>query len=74
MLNRKYEAEYGIKLNNWENLSNLDIILFAIPHRQYLKMPRQKLLQCLQPGGIFMDIKSIFEPETLPPEIVYRSL
>lgn len=68
------EAEYNIKLNNWEDLSNLDVLLFAVPHRQYLEMPRQELLQCLQPGGILMDIKSIFEPETLPPEIVYWSL
>lgn len=66
--------QYGIVLTNWQQFCDLDAIVLAVKHRQYLEMPPENLLRCLHPEGIFMDVKSAFNPDSLPPEITYWSL
>jgi UDP-N-acetyl-D-galactosamine dehydrogenase len=68
------KQEYGLELSNWDQLTDLDVLVLAVTHPQYLEMPLFKLLKGLKPGGIFMDVKSAFEPENIPPGIVYWSL
>jgi UDP-N-acetyl-D-glucosamine/UDP-N-acetyl-D-galactosamine dehydrogenase len=72
--NHEAQAEYGIQLGDWQDLSNLDGVILAVSHRAYLDMPREQLLACLRPGGVLMDIKSILDPATIPPNIHYWSL
>jgi UDP-N-acetyl-D-galactosamine dehydrogenase len=66
--------EYGITLTPWEELFSLNAIILAVAHRQYLQMSPEALIQCLNPDGIFMDVKSVFNPNTFPEKIIYWSL
>jgi UDP-N-acetyl-D-galactosamine dehydrogenase len=68
------KREYGIELKDWQQLADLDAVVLAVTHRNYLEMPQEQLLSCLQPGGILMDIKSIFHPSMLPSDLTYWSL
>jgi UDP-N-acetyl-D-galactosamine dehydrogenase len=66
--------EYGIQLSDWKELTYLDALILAVPHQEYLEMPAERLFAHIRPGGIFMDIKSIFEPGDIPTNINYWSL
>ncbi|BAY74803.1 polysaccharide biosynthetic protein [Nostoc linckia NIES-25] len=68
------QQEYGIDLVDWHNLSDLDGLILAVSHQAYLNMPCEQLLKCLRPGGVLMDIKSIFSQATIPSHIHYWSL
>jgi UDP-N-acetyl-D-galactosamine dehydrogenase len=66
--------EYGITLTPWEELFSLDAIILAVAHRQYLELSPEALIQCMNPHGIFLDVKSVFNPNTFPEKIIYWSL
>lgn len=68
------QHEYGIQLIDWQDLSNLDAVVFAVNHQAYLDIPRDQLLACVRPDGVLMDVKSVFDPATMPPSISYWSL
>ena len=65
---------YGIQLIDWQDFSNLDAIVFAVNHQAYLDIPRDQLLACVRPDGVLMDVKSVFDPATVPSSISYWSL
>jgi UDP-N-acetyl-D-glucosamine/UDP-N-acetyl-D-galactosamine dehydrogenase len=54
--------EYGISLTSWDNLPDADAIVAAVSHNEYLAMPLTGLLSKLKPGGVFVDVKSAFDP------------
>jgi UDP-N-acetyl-D-galactosamine dehydrogenase len=56
--------EYGITLVKKADLSSLDVLVLAVPHKEFLDN-RQDYLACLVPGGLVMDIKSVLDPKTL---------
>jgi len=67
--------EYGIELSPLEKLRELDALVVAVAHRPYTEMPRGDLLGMLKAdGGVLIDVKSIFEPASLPGSIAYWSL
>jgi UDP-N-acetyl-D-galactosamine dehydrogenase len=68
------QQEYGIDLVNWQDLSNLDALILAVTHQAYRDMSCDQLLACLRSGGVLMDVKSIFDPAILPPNVNYWSL
>ncbi len=58
--------EYGITLSEWGQLPhNADAIVAAVSHAEYTDQPVAKLLAPLKPGGVFIDIKSAYLPETI---------
>lgn len=65
---------YGIFLSPWSEFFALDALILAVPHRQYLECSPNELIECLNPEGIFMDIKSVLDPSLFPSKIVYWSL
>jgi UDP-N-acetyl-D-galactosamine dehydrogenase len=65
---------YGISLTPWSEFFALDALILAVPHRQYLECSPNELIKCLNPEGIFMDIKSGLDPSLFPSKIVYWSL
>ncbi|MNK83851.1 UDP-N-acetyl-D-glucosamine 6-dehydrogenase [compost metagenome] len=67
-------SEYGITLSPWDDLRELDALILAVGHRQFVDMPREELLSCLNSGGVLMDIKSVLEPSDVPDSIHYWSL
>ena len=60
------QHEYGIRLKAWDDLPRqADAIVLAVSHRQYLQTPLADMLVRLKPGGVFTDIKSVFEAEAI---------
>ena len=68
------QHEYGIPLTDWQDFSDLDGMIFAVSHRFYLDMSREQLLASIKTGGVLMDVKSAFDPATLPEHLTYWSL
>jgi UDP-N-acetyl-D-galactosamine dehydrogenase len=55
--------EYGIDLCAWDNLpAEADAVVAAVAHRQYLGMPLADILARLKPEGLYVDIKSAYDP------------
>jgi UDP-N-acetyl-D-glucosamine/UDP-N-acetyl-D-galactosamine dehydrogenase len=72
----RHEAteEYGLPLADWEDLANMDGIVLAVSHEEYLAMPGHELLSRVRSGGVLMDVKSVLDPASLPDDIHYWSL
>lgn len=59
---REAVHEYGIKLVNWKELPQADALVAAVSHKEYLSMPQADLMAKLRPGGVFVDVKSAYDP------------
>jgi UDP-N-acetyl-D-galactosamine dehydrogenase len=58
--------EYGITLVEWNSLPDkADAIVAAVSHDEYTGKPVTQLLSKLKPGGVFIDVKSAYEPEAI---------
>ncbi len=57
--------EYGIPLENWNDLSQADAIVAAVAHNEYMAMPLDGILEKLKPGGVFVDVKSAYDPVSI---------
>ncbi len=68
------EEEYGVKLLELKDLTELDGVVFAVSHKQYLSMPLHQLTANLKRGGVLMDVKSAVNKSDLRSDIVYWSL
>ena len=66
--------EYGLNLAQLDAFKNLDALIVAVSHKQYLEMGQSKLLGCVKDGGVFVDVKSAFDPGKMERQIRYWSL
>lgn len=66
--------EYGIKLSEWDQIDKLDALILAVGHDAYTKEGPDYLLTKMAKGGVFVDVKSVFEPEQIEPNYRYWSL
>ena len=66
--------EYGIELVAWDDLTNLDAVIYAVPHRVYAERIRSDLAHLLVSGGVVVDVKSALPLAARPPGIAYWSL
>lgn len=57
--------EYGISLMKWDDLPAADAIVAAVSHKEYLDTPLNDILSKLNPGGIFVDVKSAYDPVSI---------
>lgn len=56
------EHEYGVRLKKWEDLpQQADALVLAVSHQEYLQTPLADILAFIKPGGVFTDIKSVFD-------------
>jgi UDP-N-acetyl-D-galactosamine dehydrogenase len=56
------EHEYGIALVAWDTLpAEVDAIVAAVSHREYVDVPLAGILSRLKPGGVFVDVKSAYD-------------
>jgi UDP-N-acetyl-D-glucosamine/UDP-N-acetyl-D-galactosamine dehydrogenase len=56
------EHEYGISLIQWQQLPNdVDAIVAAVSHKEYLAMSLTELTSKLRKGGVFTDVKSAYD-------------
>ena len=56
----------------WPRFKDLDALILAVPHVQYLEKPT-RLAAMLRKGGIFVDIKSAIDPKAFPGNLRYWS-
>jgi UDP-N-acetyl-D-glucosamine/UDP-N-acetyl-D-galactosamine dehydrogenase len=66
--------EYGIRLSPWEELDDLDAMIYAVGHRQYTEMGQEALLRRIHTPGVVVDVKSILDPDRIPAGLAYWSL
>ncbi len=53
--------EYGIELADWADLRpGADAVVAAVAHDDYRQRPLADLVALARPGGVFVDVKSIF--------------
>lgn len=68
------KKEYNIDLLPIDDFKDLHGLIFAVPHRFYLDLGVENLIKRLVPGGLFLDIKSVFEPDDISSSYIYWSL
>jgi UDP-N-acetyl-D-galactosamine dehydrogenase len=66
--------EYGLTLNKFEDLHQLDGVVLAVSHSDYLARGGGHIAQLIKPGGILMDVKSVLRREDVPSSVQYWSL
>lgn len=67
--------EYGIELEDLNDIKNLDAIILAVGHDSYIQLGVENFISRLKnKTGIFIDVKSIFSPHDFPKSIKYWSL
>jgi UDP-N-acetyl-D-galactosamine dehydrogenase len=66
--------EYGLELCPLSELRNLEGLIVAVGHSEIRAGGVTPLVERVVKGGIFVDIKSIFDPESIPEHLSYWSL
>ena len=67
--------EYGLTLNEENALTDLDALVIAVPHEIYLRQGTASWTGRLKTtGGVFVDVKSKFDPEEVRDPHIYWSL
>jgi UDP-N-acetyl-D-glucosamine/UDP-N-acetyl-D-galactosamine dehydrogenase len=68
------KREYGVELVALDQLTELDGLILAVPHRVLAEAGWDKLFATLAPGGIFVDVKSAVARNEVPQGTPYWSL
>lgn len=66
--------EYGISLRPLDELRDLDGLILAVPHAEYLAEGPAILLGKLRPRGVVVDVKSVIAPGSVPSDSQLWSL
>ena len=65
--------EYKIEMTPLERFTNLDALILAVAHEEYLKAT-DDLLSRINDNGVFIDVKSAIQPARMSRGIRYWSL
>jgi UDP-N-acetyl-D-galactosamine dehydrogenase len=65
--------EYGLELSQWSELRELDALVVAVAHQEYVELG-DGIFAPLRDGGIVVDVKSLFTPSKIDPRLRYWSL
>lgn len=65
--------EYNITLSSRDDLKDLDALILAVPHQQFLGEMQHWYAQ-IRAGGIMADVKSALDPAGIPSDLRYWSL
>jgi UDP-N-acetyl-D-galactosamine dehydrogenase len=66
--------EYGIELTDLEKFVDLDAVVLAVPHQQYLDALPSLCAKLLGSEGGFIDVTAAVDPTTLPKGVHYWAL
>jgi UDP-N-acetyl-D-galactosamine dehydrogenase len=69
---REAHEEYELELSPVDALTDLNGLILAVGHREFLE--RDDLGTLLVPGGVLIDVKSALDPLKLPAGLEYWSL
>ena len=64
----------GLALSPRADLTDLDGLVLAVPHQQFRDEGIGLVAKSLKPGGVVIDVKSVFKPADLAPQFTYWSL
>jgi UDP-N-acetyl-D-galactosamine dehydrogenase len=64
--------EYKIQLASLDQFKDLDALILAVAHDEYLA--DKELLSRVRDGGVVIDVKSILDPNKIPKNLQYWSL
>lgn len=67
------QHEYGISLASKQDMQELDVLIWAVPHTVFAK-DKTGYLALLKKGGVFMDVKSVLTPADITAPSRYWSL
>jgi UDP-N-acetyl-D-galactosamine dehydrogenase len=65
--------EHGLQLSALDELTDLDAVILAVPHKSYLNSDFQELGWRFRGDGVLVDIRSAFEAD-VPPNVAYWCL
>ena len=65
--------EYGVELSASDQLRDLDALILAVNHKEYLAEGAD-LLERVKQGGVVIDVKSSLDPARVPQHLTYWSL
>ncbi|MDB4983352.1 MAG: UDP-glucose dehydrogenase [Myxococcales bacterium] len=68
------KREYGLTLAALEAYEDLDALVVAVSHKEYIQLGQPKLLRMVRDNGCFIDVKSVFAPTKMERGIQYWSL
>ena len=57
--------EYDVTPVAWDALPQADAIVAAVAHREFLSKPLSELLSKVKKGGVFIDVKSAYDPKAI---------
>jgi UDP-N-acetyl-D-galactosamine dehydrogenase len=57
--------EYGVKLVPWDELPKAAAVVAAVSHAQYRELGVEGIAAKAQPGAVFVDVKSAFDPQAV---------
>ncbi|MSP55125.1 MAG: nucleotide sugar dehydrogenase [Myxococcales bacterium] len=66
--------EYGLDLVDEGSLVDLDVLVVAVSHAEFLSEGTAALCSRVRPGGVVFDVKSCMDRALLPAELRYLSL
>ncbi len=66
--------EYNIEFTSLDNFRDLDCLILAVPHRDYLHRGVEYLQSRLKGNGVFIDIKAAYSSKDFPEGICYWRL
>ena len=66
--------EYGLELTPLSAFKDLQCLIVAVAHKEIVKMGVDGLAKMVAPGGVFIDVKSMFTPDQIPSNLKYWSL
>ncbi|WP_198146950.1 nucleotide sugar dehydrogenase [Pseudoxanthomonas mexicana] len=67
-------SEYGIELEDETDWGNLDVLVLAVPHPEFLGRLHEQIDQSLRREGMLVDLKAVVDPATLREDLFYMSL
>ncbi|MEN2768086.1 nucleotide sugar dehydrogenase [Ornithinibacillus xuwenensis] len=66
-INQKDFADYGFNIVNWEQLSELDVVILAVSHQEFREMKEEDFIKLFRKNtGMLLDIKGLFWQHQFP--------
>ncbi len=66
--------EYGLELAPMDAFKDLDVLILAVSHKQYLELGQAKLESLVREGGVIIDVKSVLDPHKVSRKLSYWSV
>jgi len=66
--------EYGIKLATLDDFRQMDAVILAVSHQEYMKDGQASIVARVKDGGVLVDVKSALDPSKVDRNIKFWSL